>query len=86
MFTPTEFTVRELDHRVNDGIDVSLLWNARTNQIAVAVRDERSGEAFEVCVAGGRALDAFRHPYAYAHAAPIRRAGRRAAAQRPGMS
>ncbi len=66
MFTPTEFTVRELDHRINDGIDVSLLWNSRTNQIAVAVRDERSGEAFEVCVAGARALDAFRHPYAYA--------------------
>jgi hypothetical protein len=56
---------RELDHREADGIDVTLLWDSATNQVSVAVVDERSGEAFELDVPGPDALSAFKHPYAY---------------------
>jgi len=62
----TEIGIRELDHRSNDGIDVTLRWNARTNQVSVAVEDERLGESFELDVDPANALDAFRHPFAYA--------------------
>ncbi len=66
MSTTFEIGIRELDCRSNDGIDVTLLWNPRTNQIFVAVADERDGESFELEVDPANALDAFRHPYAYA--------------------
>ena len=62
-----EIGVRELDRRTNDGIDVALLWNPRTNQLFVAVEDERLGRSFELEVEAADALDAFRHPYAYAN-------------------
>jgi hypothetical protein len=66
MGTTFEIGVRELDRRSNDGIDVTLLWSPRTNQVFVAVVDERDGESFELEVDPANALDAFRHPYAYA--------------------
>jgi hypothetical protein len=58
--------IRELSHRRDDGIDVTLLWNARTNGVYLTVVDERLGESFELGVRASEALDAFRHPYAYA--------------------
>jgi hypothetical protein len=61
----TASAVRELDRRTADGIDVRLLWHPHTDQVSVAVEDLRGGKSFEVEVAGGEALDAFRHPYAY---------------------
>jgi hypothetical protein len=64
--TPTEAAVRELDRRSSDGIEVRLLWSPRTNQVSVAVADTRSGESFELPVAGADALAAFHHPYIYA--------------------
>ncbi len=54
---------RELDHRNADGIDVTLLWDPRTDCVAVAVVDDN--ESFRIAVDAGEALDAFRHPYAY---------------------
>jgi hypothetical protein len=60
--------IRELDRRRNDGIEVRLLWNARTNRVLVSVEDEREGDSFEVEVRDGDALQAFHHPYAYAAA------------------
>lgn len=57
--------IRELDHRFNDGIDVTLLWDERTNAVSVAVRDEKRGESFELDVHPEDALTAFHHPYAY---------------------
>ena len=56
----------ELDRRDGDGISVSLLWRKTGNVVSVAVYDGRSGEDFELVVPHDRALDAFRHPYAYA--------------------
>lgn len=57
--------IRELDRRFNDGIDVRLLWNERTNSVSVAVQDQETGESFEVDVDPEDALTAFHHPYAY---------------------
>ncbi len=65
MRTTSEIGLRELDRRSNDGIDVALLWNPRTNRLLVTVADARRGDAFEVKVDAADALDAFRHPYAY---------------------
>ena len=57
---------RELDQRSADGIDVTLFWNRTTNRVWVAVADGRRGHGFELDVDPSDALDAFRHPYAYA--------------------
>lgn len=59
-------TIRELDRRASDGIEVRLLWNSDTNGVSVAVEDERSGESFELPVDGADARAAFLHPYAFA--------------------
>ena len=64
--TTTHNRVRELDHRLADGIEVRLLWDASTDQLSVAVDDTRSGESFQLGVAAGDAMLAFHHPYAYA--------------------
>jgi hypothetical protein len=56
----------ELDHRSADGIEVSLLWSPSSNRLLVSVEDSRSGESFEVQAPAEKALDVFRHPFAYA--------------------
>ena len=61
----SRITVRELDQRVGDGIEVRLLWNAETKDVLVSVA-EREGLGFEFQVPPTDALDAFHHPYAYA--------------------
>jgi hypothetical protein len=58
--------IRELNHRVNDGIEVRLLWNSDTNAVSVAVAETRCDVSFAFAVTGADALDAFHHPYAYA--------------------
>jgi hypothetical protein len=60
-------TVRELDHRRNDGIDVRLLWDAQTNRVSLALTNEHSGESLRFAVDPSEALSAFHHPYAYAN-------------------
>ena len=65
-FMDMDFTLTELDHRSADGIEVSLLWIRNTNRLLVAVADSRSGESFEVQAPAEKALDVFRHAYAYA--------------------
>ena len=59
--------VRELDHRRNDGIDVRLLWDARTERVSLALTNEHSGESLAFEVDPAEALAAFHHPYAYAN-------------------
>jgi hypothetical protein len=56
----------ELDHRAGDGLQVWLLWTASKNRLFLLVHDAKLDESFEVDVDGAEALDAFRHPYAYA--------------------
>lgn len=67
MFSTLQSPIRELDHRTTDGIDVRLLWDPRSDQVLVAVEDQRHGESFELTVPGADALEAFHHPYAYRH-------------------
>jgi hypothetical protein len=63
---------RELDSRTNDGIHVRLLWHSDEERVSVAVEDTKTGEAFELLVKDReRALDVFRHPYAYAAASDV---------------
>jgi hypothetical protein len=59
-------TVRELDCRTNDHIEVRLLWNPLTDSVSVSVLDTHYGESFQFDVAPAHALEAFRHPFAYA--------------------
>ena len=60
-------TLRELDSRVSDGIEVRLLWRPEDDRAVVAVSDAKTGESFTLEVgADQRALDVFHHPYAYA--------------------
>ncbi|HWT24840.1 MAG TPA: hypothetical protein VN213_15150 [Solirubrobacteraceae bacterium] len=67
MTTHTTHLTRELDRRINDGIDVRLLWCEHDGRVLVAVRDSKTGDAFAVEVHEGEsAMDVFRHPYAYA--------------------
>ena len=65
MYRTQRTTLRELDRRTRDGIDVSLLWDPRTKGVSVAVTDTRHGGSFEFGVEPGDALEAFWHPYAY---------------------
>ena len=59
-------TERELAHRINDGIHVTLLWNEDTGALTVTVLDAKTGAAFEIPAEPQNALEAFNHPYAYA--------------------
>jgi hypothetical protein len=66
MGTICETPIRELDHRSEDGIDVTLLWDSRTDRVFMRVVDLRLDESLEFDVHAGDASYAFRHPYAYA--------------------
>jgi hypothetical protein len=59
-------SMRELAHRSNDGIDVTLFWHSDTDELTVCVCDQRRGAYFEFAPEANDALDAFYHPYAYA--------------------
>ena len=58
----------ELAHRSTDGIEVALFWSKPSNRITIELVDTRIDERLEFEVATDKALDAFRHPYAYAPA------------------
>jgi len=60
-------TVRELDSRAIDGLQVDLLWSQREGRAWVEVADRKTGESFSLVVREGeRPYDVFHHPYAYA--------------------
>jgi hypothetical protein len=67
MTTNQTAALRELDHRVSDGIDVRLLWRPHGYRALVAVSDAKTGQSFTIEVGRDqRALDVFHHPFAYA--------------------
>jgi hypothetical protein len=67
MTTATKRTApRELAHRTGDGLDVTLLWQPAEERLSVRVLDVRAGTALVLEVPPGDALEAFRHPFAYA--------------------
>jgi hypothetical protein len=57
---------RELAYRANGGVEVVLFWQPNTDDLIVAVSDERNGAYFELGAAPDQALDVFNHPYAHA--------------------
>ena len=69
----------EIDHRANCGIDVSLMWDRAADTLYVQVIDWGTDEDYTFAVDRDHALDAFRHPFAYAdrlsrhEPAPLRR-------------
>jgi hypothetical protein len=69
--TTTISKFEELDYRESDGIQVSLLWNRSDNSLSVLVVDSKNDELFELDVDGPHAMDAFRHPFAYASSSGI---------------
>jgi hypothetical protein len=60
-----EREMRELDHRVGDGFEVTLLWGEDDGELKVVVDDWRTDEHFEIRASADNALDVFRHPFAY---------------------
>ena len=58
---------RELDSRSSDRIEVTLYWSQEADRVWISVVDEKTGDWFEQDVHPALALDAFRHPYAYAN-------------------
>lgn len=64
--TTTNDAPRELDYRAGDGVEVWLLWTESTSRLFVLVVDSKLEDSFELDVDPAAALDAFRHPYAYA--------------------
>ena len=63
---PTDIDIgfRELAHRSNNGVDVTLSWHAGTGELLVCVYDERRDEYFEIHPEREFALDVYYHPYA----------------------
>jgi hypothetical protein len=60
-------SMRELDYRFVNGLQVQLWWDSETGCVWVSVREARSGNQFLIEVRDGeRPLDVFRHPFAYA--------------------
>ena len=64
---------RELAHRAGDGIDVSLYWDSVGDTLTLEVHDAKTDELFVLGVRRDRAMDAFRHPFAYIAAGAPRR-------------
>lgn len=62
MCMPYHPAIRELDRRHDDGIDVRLLWEQRTNRLFLEVRDEAAGLAVAYDVEGADGLAAFHEP------------------------
>jgi hypothetical protein len=56
----------ELAYRENDGLQVTLLWDALRDQLSVSVVDTKNGEFFTLKAARDKALDVFHHPFSYA--------------------
>ena len=59
-------SLRELAPREQDGLEVTLFWDARSNSVSIEVVDQRDESSCRLPVAGHCALNAFHHPYAYA--------------------
>ena len=58
--------VKELAYRNQNGLEVTLLWDSRSNEVSVEVSDQLDDSGFRLPIPGHLALDAFNHPYAYA--------------------
>jgi hypothetical protein len=57
---------RELAHRLTGSVEVLLLWKPESGAVELRMHDLVTAEGFEIRVPSANAMDAFRHPYAYA--------------------
>jgi hypothetical protein len=58
--------VVELDSRHIGAADISLLWHRDLETVSLTIRGSWSGQSLELPVAHDQALQAFKHPFAYA--------------------
>jgi hypothetical protein len=63
--TDIDTQFRELARRSNTGVDVTLSWDAETDELLVCVYDERRDVYFEIQPERDVALDVYYHPYAH---------------------
>jgi hypothetical protein len=56
---------REMAHRANTFIEVTLLWRQADNSVLLRLVEVANRVEFELHVRPEDALDAFNHPYAY---------------------
>jgi hypothetical protein len=60
-------SMRELDYRFINGLEVQLWWDSETACVWVSVRDARTANQFLIEVRDGeQPLNVFHHPFAYA--------------------
>ena len=74
-------TWKELANRLNDGLDVRLVWAKRDgkDEVVVRVADFREGDYFEIPAEPTRALDVYHHPFAHRDLSTVDDGSRRAA-------
>jgi hypothetical protein len=56
---------RELAHRSNYGLEVTLLWHPARDELTVYGSDHRTGARFEIRPVRHLALEVYYHPYRY---------------------
>jgi hypothetical protein len=71
---------RELAHRANEGLEVTLVWRPDTDALKVCVCDHKNGAYFEIRPEPDQALVVFNHPYAYVAHCDVHYADERLAA------
>jgi hypothetical protein len=67
--TASPTTLRELDARTNDGLDIRLLWRAHDDVVLLQVDDAELQLRLVVPVPPDEAMFAFHHPFAFAETA-----------------
>lgn len=77
MSVVSEEPPRELAQRRTGSLEVLLLWHPISNEVEIRIHDTSEGEDLGFRVPPGEAMEAFRHPYAYAarreHSTPVSR-------------
>lgn len=61
-----EKLTRVLAERRTGSVEILLLWHPSPNKVEIRIHDTSQEEEFGFRVPPGEAMEAFRHPYAYA--------------------
>jgi hypothetical protein len=56
---------RELAHRSNYGLEVTMLWHPARDEVTICGSDHRTGARFEIRPERHLALEVYYHPYRY---------------------
>jgi hypothetical protein len=62
---PLQTPRRELAHRANGGLEITLFWNSDDDTTSIEVWHPETEETITFDVPRNRALDAFYHPFAH---------------------